>query len=195
MKWIKYKILQCIVDELPIFIEKKVGHSEENLTIAQSEAYNKEYTIEEDSEETFEAPFFKTGLGKLLCDSGDPKVSVFTDGSVEIPDINDYSIFAVYINFASTSSSSQQCIVLCTKGKNIQGVDCINGHNIFVTNGGNLFFRFSASIQGTNLTDVKAQWTDQLYKLHYDENGKIDCIIDNKWVSTNTYVYRIVGIA
>lgn len=53
MKWIKYKIFQNVIDNLPVLIDKKVGHSEDNLTIAQKEAYNGEYTIEED-EQTFE---------------------------------------------------------------------------------------------------------------------------------------------
>lgn len=53
MKWIKYKIFQNVIDNLPVLIDKKVGHSEDNLAIAQKEAYNGEYTVEED-EQTFE---------------------------------------------------------------------------------------------------------------------------------------------
>ena len=48
MQWIKYQIVQSIIDEETILIEKKVGYSEANLAIAQAEAYNGEYTIEED---------------------------------------------------------------------------------------------------------------------------------------------------
>lgn len=50
MKWIKYQIAQSVIDEETILIEKKVGYSEANLAIAQSEAYNGNYAIEEDSE-------------------------------------------------------------------------------------------------------------------------------------------------
>ena len=46
MKWIKYKIL-CNEHE-EILLEKKVGYNEANLAIAESEAYEGKYTIEED---------------------------------------------------------------------------------------------------------------------------------------------------
>lgn len=56
MKWIKYNVYQSTInkgtEESPsyedILLGKKVGYSEENLAIAQKEAYNGEYTIEED---------------------------------------------------------------------------------------------------------------------------------------------------
>lgn len=48
MKWIKYQVVQCIVDDGPILLDKRVGYSEENLAIAQKEAYNG-YQIVEDS--------------------------------------------------------------------------------------------------------------------------------------------------
>jgi hypothetical protein len=47
MKWIKYQIV-CNEEE-QILIDKKIGYSEANLAIARSEAYNGEYTIEEDA--------------------------------------------------------------------------------------------------------------------------------------------------
>lgn len=48
MQWIKYKIV-CNSTE-GILIDKKIGYSSDNLAIAQAEAYNGEYTIEEDAE-------------------------------------------------------------------------------------------------------------------------------------------------
>lgn len=48
MKWIKYKVLQTTTSEGKVFIEKKIGHNETNLAIAESEAYNGQYTIVED---------------------------------------------------------------------------------------------------------------------------------------------------
>lgn len=56
MKWIKYQIVCNTVntgtEEEPnyedVLIDKKVGYSEANLTIAQNEAYNGEYEIIED---------------------------------------------------------------------------------------------------------------------------------------------------
>ena len=46
MKWIKYKIV-CNENE-EILLEKRIGYSDVNLAIAQKEAYNGQYTIEED---------------------------------------------------------------------------------------------------------------------------------------------------
>lgn len=50
MKWIKYKIVCNTVGEEVILLDKKVGYSEINLSIAKEEAYNNEYTIEDDTE-------------------------------------------------------------------------------------------------------------------------------------------------
>lgn len=50
MKWICYQIVQSIIGEEKILANKKVGHNEANLAIAQAEAYNGEYTIEEDEQ-------------------------------------------------------------------------------------------------------------------------------------------------
>ena len=55
MKWIKYKFLSCEVnrgtEEAPIMeqiiLDKAMPWSEANEAIAQREAYNGEYTIEE----------------------------------------------------------------------------------------------------------------------------------------------------
>lgn len=58
MRWIKYQIVQCTVDEKDILATKKVEYSDANLAIAQGEAYNGEYTIVED-----EKSFDKKPLG------------------------------------------------------------------------------------------------------------------------------------
>lgn len=50
MKWIKYQIKQNLIDGQPILLEKKVGYNDANIAIAEREAYNGEYIIEEDSE-------------------------------------------------------------------------------------------------------------------------------------------------
>ena len=63
MKWIKYKFLSCEVnhgtEENPIveqiFLDKSMHWNEANEEIAKREAYNGEYTIEDDGvEETHE---------------------------------------------------------------------------------------------------------------------------------------------
>lgn len=63
MKIIKYQFLSCEVnhgtEENPdmeqIFLEKSMGYSEANEEIAKREAYNGEYTVEDDGvEETTE---------------------------------------------------------------------------------------------------------------------------------------------
>lgn len=57
MKWIKYNVYQNTIntgtESSPVYedilLEKKICYSEVNLAIAEEEAYNGEYTIEEDS--------------------------------------------------------------------------------------------------------------------------------------------------
>lgn len=56
MKWIKYKIEQCVVNGQSILIDKKLGYNEVNIAIAQDESYNGEYTIEEDDKEFDKEP-------------------------------------------------------------------------------------------------------------------------------------------
>lgn len=55
MKWIKYQIAQENDEEI-ILLTKKVGYSEANLAIAGEEAYNGQYTIEEDGASFEEKP-------------------------------------------------------------------------------------------------------------------------------------------
>ena len=62
MMWIKYQILQNIIDGEKILIEKKVGHNEANLAIAEAEAYDGKITFEED-EESFEKEPLSIELG------------------------------------------------------------------------------------------------------------------------------------
>lgn len=64
MKWINYQLLSAIVDtgtaESPVMEEvllaKSLTYSEENLEIAKREAYNSEYTIEDDGLEEISKP-------------------------------------------------------------------------------------------------------------------------------------------
>lgn len=49
MKWIKYQIVQCTLEEEDVLITKKVGYDEAHLAIAQQEAYNGQYEIIEDN--------------------------------------------------------------------------------------------------------------------------------------------------
>jgi len=67
MKWIKYKVLQGIIDDDEIFITKKVGYNSENLAIAQNESYDG-YTIEED-EKNF--PIVKAQK-QIMCGTDEP---------------------------------------------------------------------------------------------------------------------------
>lgn len=50
MKIIKYKFLSAEVDNEQIFLEKSMGWNEVNEEIAKQEAYNGEYTIEDDGQ-------------------------------------------------------------------------------------------------------------------------------------------------
>lgn len=63
MKWIKYKF--CPLDSLAdndesnignILIEKMIGYSDSNILIAEKEAYNSEYSIEDDGIEKIVEP-------------------------------------------------------------------------------------------------------------------------------------------
>lgn len=47
MKWIKYKVLQNVIEDEEIFIDKKLGYSDANLAIAEEEAHDG-YEIVED---------------------------------------------------------------------------------------------------------------------------------------------------
>ena len=47
MLWIKYKVVQCEKDNETVLIDKKIGYSEDNLAIANEEAYDG-YELEED---------------------------------------------------------------------------------------------------------------------------------------------------
>lgn len=49
MQWIKYKII-CNENE-NILLDKRVGYSDANLAIAQAEAYNGEYIVEDDGKD------------------------------------------------------------------------------------------------------------------------------------------------
>ena len=52
MKWIKYEyVCGTDTDGAEILAKKRVGYSESNLAIAEAEAYNGEYTIEDDGTE------------------------------------------------------------------------------------------------------------------------------------------------
>ena len=57
MKWIKYKIVCNVADN--ILLEKRIGYSAANLAIAQAEAYNGQYTVEEDATQTLTEDQFK----------------------------------------------------------------------------------------------------------------------------------------
>lgn len=49
MKILKYKILQaCDEDGIPVLLDKEMGWNEVNEEVAKAEAYNGEYTIEDD---------------------------------------------------------------------------------------------------------------------------------------------------
>ena len=48
MKWIKYQIVQSESAAGVVLTNKKIGYNQDNLAIAQAEAYNG-YTIEDDA--------------------------------------------------------------------------------------------------------------------------------------------------
>ena len=81
MKWIKYQIVQCTIGEETILINKKVGYTEENLAIAQTEAHNG-YEIIED-EESFDKEPVLASLGiRSGTEDLEAGVSELADGEV-----------------------------------------------------------------------------------------------------------------
>ena len=50
MKIIRYKFLSAEIDNEQIFLEKYMGWNEDNEKVAKQEAYNGEYTIEDDGQ-------------------------------------------------------------------------------------------------------------------------------------------------
>lgn len=57
MKYLKYNILQSMLDgQTPILMLKRMNWSEANEEIAKKEAYNSDYTIEDDGTEEISEP-------------------------------------------------------------------------------------------------------------------------------------------
>lgn len=51
MKWIKYNILQRVDDDgTAVLVKKEVGYNAANEAVAKEEAYNGEYTVEDDGQ-------------------------------------------------------------------------------------------------------------------------------------------------
>lgn len=77
MKWIKYEYI-CGVnpeDGSDVLAKKRIGYSEANLIIAQDEAYNGEYTIEDDGREypsSATIPADANMQGNKITNLGDP---------------------------------------------------------------------------------------------------------------------------
>lgn len=123
MKWIKYQILQSVIDEQPILVNKKVGYNDANLAIAQTEAYNGEYTIEEDEEDFEKEP--------LAIELGGTGAKTVEDACKNIGGINTYvhsadGLTGVGENgkFKATSSGTISSINIGAKTYNVrQGED------------------------------------------------------------------------
>lgn len=56
MRWIKYRVFQCVEDGENIFINKKLEHNNENIAIAMREAYAGEIEIIDDEAQFNEEP-------------------------------------------------------------------------------------------------------------------------------------------
>lgn len=81
MKWIKYQIVQSTVGEETILVNKKVGYSDENLAIAQKEAYNGYEII--DDEQSFEKEPLAIelgGTGANTAEQARQKIGAAPDG-------------------------------------------------------------------------------------------------------------------
>lgn len=112
-------------------------------------------------------------FNKVLCDSGNMQISVFIDGAVEIPEINNYSIFTVDI-FDGVGT----CTVLCTKTQmQYDGRCLITGLNCV----GDMYYKFFGCITETGISDSKASFSNST---EFSEND---------WSSLGV-VSKIVGV-
>lgn len=69
MKWIKYQIRQCVVGDVVILANKKIGYSEANLAIAEAEAYDG-YQIFDDGKPEPKFEKIPTKVSELENDAG-----------------------------------------------------------------------------------------------------------------------------
>lgn len=68
MRWIKYQIVQCVINDENVLVTKKVGYNDANIVIAQNEAYNGQYEIIEDDIPEPQTQVIPTKLSELEND-------------------------------------------------------------------------------------------------------------------------------
>ena len=151
MKWIRYRILQCIRGDSEVTIGKKVGYNDKNLAIARTEAHNFEYTIEED-DENVEIP---APLRKVLYDKPDNFDS--TQNNTIIANAVDYSAFIIHV-----SVPVGDCAVICSKVKHyITNGYVVSGFNLISTSSGKkIFFRVQGSFSSDGSLSLNAYWAE-----------------------------------
>lgn len=91
MRWIKYQIVQSTIGEEDILINKKVGYNDENLAIAEKEAYDGYEII--DDEQSFEKEPLAIEFGGTNAKT--PKKACENIGAIPVPE--DLSIKEGYI--------------------------------------------------------------------------------------------------
>lgn len=101
MEWIKYQIEQSVINNQPVLIEKKIGYSAANLVIAEAEAYNGEYTIEDDGFPVLPTTIIPGTYGRFMSNTGSyyiPNITVNERGLIT-------EIGESYIGFASDKAN------------------------------------------------------------------------------------------
>lgn len=73
MKWIKYKLRQPTSGEDVLTYDVKISWTEANEEIAKAEAYNGEYTIEDDGVEDEATPTLEERVSTMEADTADLK--------------------------------------------------------------------------------------------------------------------------
>lgn len=191
MKWIKYKIKQASQGDESVFITKKIVYTDANLVIAQKEAYNNSYTIEEDEEafdkeplpiefggtgaKTVEDALLNLGLCKVLYENE----TGIASGNDIIFDARKHNVFVVTLAGGWNSEAE----ILCTKS-------LLGGYS------GGLFGGYGDHITGSNVTE-NDMGTKQSHYVHIMvPNANSDyCYLHKAQVmGADAKVTKIVGI-
>lgn len=112
MKWIKYEVYQSTINKgtesLPIyediFLEKRLGYNETNLSIAREEAYNGKYTIEDDGITHEPEPISIENGGTGACNLEDARTNLGISSVRVDTTINSWGKTVQFSNSAITAT-------------------------------------------------------------------------------------------
>lgn len=181
MKWIQYQVLQCVVGQATILVDKKVGYSEANLAIAEKEAHDG-YVITEDGES-----FEKEPLSIELGGTGG-KTKADARKSLEVLyAVEDTSYSGCY--YRPIGSSKERINPPMVLGVEYRTSERHNGNVVWMKliNGGampnNSSKTINAGLTPSKVVSIEAMVTDGTYSLklpYIFATGEIRAIVYNK---------------